>query len=152
MEMFETLEESQLQANQGTFNAILDALRGQPARAIEFWKLGMERGFYANAADSDLRKGGIARLDLHDLSEGAAEAAVLWWLEEAWDEALKAGEVQALEVITGWGKSRPAYSLGDVYGTVERLFDEMEVPLLETDNPGSLLVDLAGWAASEQCE
>ena len=95
LQLFDKLEESQIQANQVTFNVILEALRAQPSRAREFWKLGMERGFYADV--EDLRSG-VPHLDLHDLSEGAAEAAVLWWLEEA-----SVGRFEGWRVSAAWG-------------------------------------------------
>ena len=107
----------------------------------------MERGFYA---DLEYRGGGVPHLDLHDLSEGAAEAAVLWWLEEASVERLRVGAVQRLEVITGWGKSRQSYQDSDVRAAVEKVFDQLEVPLLPTPNPGRLVVDLARWAPEQR--
>ena len=107
----------------------------------------MERGFYADV--EDLRSG-VPHLDLHDLSEGAAEAAVLWWLEEASVERLRAGAMQRLEVITGWGKSRPSYGDSDLHATVGQMLDQLEVPLLPTINPGRLVVDLARWAPEQR--
>jgi len=145
-ELFEKLEDSQLQANQVTFNAILDALRAQPDRAREFWRLGMERGFYADVEDL---QSGVSQLDLHELSEGAAEAAVRWWLEEASVARLRADAAQRLEVITGWGKTRSSYQDGDLRAAVEEVFHEMEVPLLPTTNPGSLVVDLTRWPTEQ---
>ena len=138
------VEASELQADLSTFNAILDALSAQPARAREFWKLGMERGFYAD--DLEYRESGVPHLDLHDLSEGAAEAAVRYWLEKASAGTLRVDAMQRLEVITGWGSSRPSYSDGDLRTAVQKVFDQLEVPLLPTTNPGLLVVDLTRWA------
>ena len=147
MQLLDELEDSQLEADQVTFNAVLDALRAHPARARVVWKHGMERGFYA---DVEHLRSGVPHLDLHDLSEGAAEAAVLWWLEEASVERLRVGAVQRLEVITGWGKSRQSYQDSDVRAAVEKVFDQLEVPLLPTPNPGRLVVDLARWAPEQR--
>ena len=82
---------------------------------------------------------GVPHLDLHHLSEGAAEAAVRWWL----DERSTGCATQRLDVITGWGKSRPVYRDSDIRATVGKLLDDLEVPQLTTSNPGVLSVDLA---------
>ena len=129
-----------------TFNAILDALQAQPAQAREYWNLGRERGFYS---DFECLEDGVPHLDLHNFSEGAAEAAVRWWLEEALGERLRGGATQRLEVITGWGKSREFIQNGDLRVVVEKLFHEMEIPMLATTNPGRLVVDLARMKQSQ---
>ena len=146
MQLFDQLEASQLQADQVAFNAILDALRAKPAQARELWSLGRERGFYA---DFECLQDGVPHLDLRNFSEGAAEAALRWWLEEAMVERLRGGATQRLEVITGWGKSRASGQQGDVRAAVEKIFHEMEVPMLATTNPGLLVADLARW---EPCQ
>ena len=79
LSLFHELEASQLQADKHTYNALLDALRTQPARADEIFKHGMARGFYA---DFECLKGGVPHLDLQSFSDGAAEAAVRWWIDE----------------------------------------------------------------------
>ena len=107
----------------------------------------MERGFYA---DVEQLRDGVPHLDLHDLSEGAAQAAVRWWLEEAVVERLRDGATQRLEVITGWGKSRPSWGTGDIRAAVEQVLRELDLPLLPTTNPGRLRVDLAPWAPDER--
>ena len=96
----------------------------------------MERGFYA---DLEFLQGSTMCLDLHDMSDGAAEAAVRWWL----DERSTGCATQRLDVITGWGKSRPVYKDSDIRATVGKLLDDLEVPQLPTSNPGVLSVDLA---------
>ena len=147
MQLFDQLEASQLQADQVIFNDILDALRAKPAQARELWSLGRERGFYA---DFEYLKDGVPHLDLHDFSEGAAEAAVRWWLEEAVVERLRGGATQRLEVITGWGKSRTSSQQGDLRAAVETLFQEMQIPMMPTTNPGRLVADLAQWGPCQR--
>merc|ERR1712118_57970 len=115
MQLFDQLEASQLQVDQVTFNAILDALRSKPAQARELWNLGRERGFYA---DFEYLKDGVPHLDLHNFSEGAAEAAVRWWLEEVVVERLGGGATRRLELSTGWGKSRISSQQCDLRATV----------------------------------
>jgi len=131
------------------FNAILDALASQPDHARALWKLGCSRGCYRGFE----RWGSVPTLDLHKLSVGAAEAAVRWWLEEGVPSRV-AGEPGAapvrLELITGWGKSRPVTRDADVRGRVEAVLREMGATLLPTANPGLLAVDLArGLRSSE---
>jgi pentatricopeptide repeat protein len=148
LQLFDQLDASQLQANEVSFNALLDALRAQPAQAREYWNLGRERGFYS---DFECLEDGVPHLDLHNFSEGAAEAAVRWWLEEALGERLRGGATQRLEVITGWGKSRmPSHGGGDLRATVEKLFHEMEVPMMATTNPGCVVADLARWGPGQR--
>ena len=68
-------------------------------------------------------------LDLHVFSEGAAETAVRWWL----DERLPAmSSTEQLIIVTGWGKSRAAYQKGDVRGRVIKVLHQMGVSMLPT--------------------
>ena len=110
MKLFDDLEASPLEADQGSFNALLDAVRDKPARARDIFEQGMERGFYA---DLEFLQGSTTCLDLHYMSDGAAEAAVRWWL----DERSTGSATQRLDVITGWGKSRPVYKDSDIRAT-----------------------------------
>ena len=130
LQLFDTIEASPiLEADLVVFNAILDAVcTSQPARARELWKLGCSRGHFTDFEEW----GTTACLDLHDLSEGAAETAVLWWLEEGVPARLAAGSAtpQRLELITGWGKSRAAHQSGDVRGRIEALLSAMGAPML----------------------
>ena len=87
-------------------------------------------------------------LDLHELSEGAAETAVRWWLEERVPDRVTSASDAAptrLELITGWGKSRSVFQNGDVRARVEAVLREMGATALPTDNPGRLAVDASRW-------
>ena len=81
---------------------------------------------------------------MHDLSEGAAETAVRWWLEER-VPLLRAstndGEPERLEIITGWGKSRAVTARGDVRARVRSVLQELGCSLLPCRNPGCFWVD-----------
>ena len=149
LQLFDRLEASPLDAGIVSFNAILDALTSQPDRARALWKLGCSRGCYRGFE----RWGSSPALDLHDLSEGAAEAAVRWWLEEGVPSRV-AGEPGAaperLELITGWGKTRGVTDDGDVRGRVEAVLREMGATLLPTANPGRLAVDPERWLRSPE--
>ena len=88
----------------------------------------------------------MPELDLHDLSEGAAETAVRWWLEERVRdrERLHLPLPERLELITGWGKSRGATDKGDVRARIETVLREMDETVLPTDNLGMLVVARGG--------
>ena len=144
LQLFNRLEASQVDASMCCFNAILDALCAQPDRARELWKLGCARGCYHSFerwGSSGLR----LQLDLHDLSEGAAETAVRWWLEEGVHDRVNAtpGAVpERLELITGWGKSRGVTDTGDVRARIETVLREMGATMLPTDNLGILVIEM----------
>ena len=87
-------------------------------------------------------------LDVHDLSEGAAETAVRWWLEEGVRDRVAAAPDEAperLELITGWGKSREVAQVTDVRARIEAVLRDMGATMLPTDNPGLLVVDAEPW-------
>ena len=115
-------------------------------------------------------------LDLHGLSVGAAQQAVLWWLTEVQTPLLDqmhdeytsntyreggsnatwvAAPPERLTIITGRGKHRQSWqrSAADGAGSsvregVEAMLDEMDAPLVETGNSGTLVLDVARWLAS----
>jgi len=141
LSLFERLETDAslaLQPDAVTFNAVLDAVAPQRARARTLWKLGLARGLFRGCEQWD---GPTPLLDLHELSEGAAEAAVRWWLEERVPSKLaSADDAQArptrLELVTGWGKNRASYQSGDVRERVEAVLADMGVATLPSLNPG----------------
>ena len=147
LQLFNRLEASQVDTSMCCFNAILDALgRAQPERARELWKLGCARGCYHSFERWSSSSGLCLQLDLHDLSEGAAETAVRWWLEERVRdrERLHLPLPERLELITGWGKSRGATDKGDVRARIETVLREMDETVLPTDNLGMLVVARGG--------
>ena len=125
------------------FNAVLDAVcRRQPGKARDLWLRGVGLRLYPECEKQEV---GVPTLDLHDLSEGAAETALRWWLEARVLEVSPPPE--RLIVITGWGKTRVATSTGDVRGRVASVLAELGAPTLPTDNPGTLVVDARTWHA-----
>ena len=104
------------------------------------WLRGVAEGHYAGFEE---REGGHPKLNLPELSEGAAETAVLWWL----DERVPAMDArpERLIIVTGWGKTRAVTQQGDVRGRVARALAERGVPTVETDNPGRIVVDAKAW-------
>ncbi|CAE7496181.1 unnamed protein product, partial [Symbiodinium microadriaticum] len=85
------------------FNAILDAAETlEISRSL--FELALRRGVYPG-----LLKDGHGTLDLHELSAGAASAAVQWWLEHVAPTICATRDVSRLEIFTGVGKSRKAW-------------------------------------------
>ena len=142
LQLFGQLEAAPtLDADRVSFNAILDAVCAEPARARELWKLGCSRGVFQGFE----RWRAVPELDLHDLSQGAAETAVRWWLEEGVPSRVAAAPAVVptrLELITGYGKSRAVHQESDVRARVKALLQAMGAALIPSDNPGTLLVDV----------
>ena len=101
---------------------------------------GVEAGHYANCEGW---QDGQPKLDLHNFSEGVAETAVRWWLQERVPGMESAPD--RLLIVTGWGKSRGALQQGDVRARVARVLDDLGVPTIATANPGWLVVDARAW-------
>ena len=153
-----------------SYNAILDAVPPGASREdrARVFAAAREAGAYTGLQ----RDGAPHDLDLHGLSVGAAQQAVLWWLTDVQAPLLKgltphedtgsnatAGRAAApperLTIITGRGKHRQSWqrSAADGHGSsvregVEAMLDEMQAPLVETDNSGTLVLDVANWLAS----
>ena len=74
---------------------------------------------------------------VHDHSEGAAETATRWWLEE---QVPSMKENKLLIIVTGWGKNRQMWQTSDINDRVRNVLHDMEVQILPQDNPGRLLI------------
>jgi len=157
-----------------SYNAILDAVPPGASREdrARVFAAAREAGAYTGLQ----RDGAPHDLDLHGLSVGAAQQAVLWWLTDVQAPLLKgltphedtgsnatAGHAAAapperLTIITGRGKDSKhrqpwQRSAADGHGSsvregVEAMLDEMQAPLVETDNSGTLVLDVANWIKS----
>ena len=142
-DLFLDVLKANLQPTRVTYNALLDATGSvDRPRARKLYLEAVSRKLYADP----LAKG--YQLDLHEHSEGAAETAVRWWLEDAIPEKLKEADgatPKQLTIVTGWGKTREVYQTSDVRARVMAVLSEMDVPLAETDNPGRVLVDVVAW-------
>ena len=78
-------------------------------------------------------------LYLADFSEGAAEAAVRWWLDERLP-TMSPAPVQAV-ILAGRPKARAGQPETDVRGRIARLLAALRVPTLPSDAPGCFVVD-----------
>ena len=102
--------------DQVNYNSVLDAVcTQQPAEARKLWLEAVDSGLYANFEQVQDEH---PALDLHGLSEGAAETAVRWWLECR--VPLIGASAEQLVVVTGWGQSRSANQTGDIRRRVAR--------------------------------
>ena len=132
------------------FNAILDAVVCWPHKACELWKLGLECGVYSVNYPYLHRTAGRTTcvLDLHHLSEGAAEAAIRWLFDDKLSRCNSGlslavispddTPVDGVQLITGWGRSRKVTSHGDVRARAIATLDHLGLAMLPTRNPGTL--------------
>jgi len=119
-----------------TYNAILNALSTpEPSHARVLYLEAVNKGFFNT--QNEKRENGMPILDLHDHSEGAAETATRWWLEE---QVPSMKENKLLIIVTGWGKNRPMWQTSDINDRVRNVLHDMEVQILPQDNPGRLLI------------
>merc|ERR1711879_595249 len=127
-------------------NAVLDALSMQRELALEIWKRGLTMGIYSGLQVWSTR-GDCAQFDLHNLSEGAAEIAVRWWLKEVIPlKLLQIGSpevqrIRVLEFITGRGKSRRTCQAGDLHARITALLGELGATIVTSSNPGRVRID-----------
>ena len=120
-----------------TYNPLLSVLWecGQRAKAIELFVAASDAGVYPQGD----RKFG--KLDLQELSKGAALASVTLWLDEMADSTRDgAAELPAtLKVVTGWGKSSRVMGESEVKDAVTAYLADLGSPFeAPTNNPGCL--------------
>ena len=144
-------DELPLVPNAVSFNAVLDAVACWPRTALELWKLGLERGVYRlNQPYLQCVEGRpICLLDMHGLSEGAAEAAIYWLFEEKLSRCGRSAvvtydstQIDGVQLITGWGRSRKLTSNGDIRARAIATLDRLGLSLLSTGNLGRVIISL----------
>jgi hypothetical protein len=95
---------------------VIDAIVSQPTIARNMLKKALALGLFAEPVPTSASSW---KLDLHEHSEGSAVTAVRWWLEEEtrpWlsEQPPSAYSDITVELITGHGKHREAWSTSDV--------------------------------------
>ena len=114
----------------------MDALSTtEPSHARVLYLEAINKGVFNT--QNEKRENGMPKLDLHDHSEGAAETATRWWLEE---QVPSMKENKLLIIVTGWGKNRQMWQTSDINDRVRNVLHDMEVQILPQDNPGRLLI------------
>ena len=123
--LFGAMPQSKVQPNVISYFALLDALFNKPHGPIFF-----ERGLSANVFPK-LTNVSPHIIDLHDLSEGAAQLAVRWWLAmlvaPCIGEGLHVSEPYKCIIVTGYGRSRKGWDTTDVRAAVLNMLWHMKL-------------------------
>ena len=106
------------------------------------WTRALEVGAYGNLETINVRS---ARFDLHNLSCGASEMAVRWWLRQLRSRLRHSYEgnqsLPNLCLVTGKGKSRPTHQQRDLRESVEELLVALRVPTITAMHDAGRLRD-----------
>ena len=142
-----------------TFNAILDAIapaysrvRQEPIDDVQpspaqgdaeaeqrvsfakfVWSRAMECSVYGDSFWTQKNGGRHHRFDLHNMSPGAGEMAVRWWLNELSEKLRDVDQLDrkpTLCLVTGRGKTRPGHQSSDIQEVTEKLLLELGVPTI----------------------
>ena len=130
-----------VEISRSTMNNLLDATFEDRELSCDLWLRSVSLGLYK---DFEGVKQGKALLDLHEFSEGAAETAVLWWLDKMCDElGSGVGMSREVVIVTGKGLHRPWWSSSDVRERVLRVVEEKtRFEMVPQKNVGQVNVSL----------
>ena len=103
LSLFAELERAQLDANLSSYNALLNA-SAEDIKGDRIFQEALENNIFRKAKLTEQ----VGTLDLHDLSQGAAEVATRWWLATNVPGLLEKGHSK-FTIITGWGRTRPQW-------------------------------------------
>jgi pentatricopeptide repeat domain-containing protein 1 len=136
MEVFKEMKAAGVQPNRPTFNPLINVLWrcGQRRTAVDLYTVASQAGVYPLQAERTLNK-----IDLHNMSAGAAQAATTLWLAELAAASLELLVLPAtFSVVTGQGNHKAGES--EVKDTVTAfLLEELGSPFqAPRDNPGRL--------------
>ena len=136
-EAFEQMKAAGVTPDIKTYNPLLSVLWecGQQAKAIELFEEASKAGVYPPGD----RKFG--KMDLHNLSKGAALASLTLWLDEmaASTREGAAGLPATLVVVTGWGKGSRVTGESEVKDAVTAYLADLGSPFeFPSDNSGWL--------------
>eukprot|EP00435_Cladocopium_sp_Y103_P018947 s3611_g4.t1 len=108
--LFETMLSSQVDPNIVSYNALLDCVEIYSNNCLggEIFQNGFLPMLQATSVFQYLK------VDLHDLSEGAARLALQWWLSKTVARRLEVCDRLDCIVVTGYGKSRRAWDTTDI--------------------------------------
>jgi len=145
LELFYEMDQEGIEKNIVTYNSLLDSLCTQFKVARQIFQEGIHKGFYDKVVSLDCDH---LELDLHFLSLGAGEAAVLWWFEKYMVKHYKNIEefrvFRYIDIITGYGKSRWRGARKEDDGMIKRvrlLLSFMNIHEIEQTNPGRIRID-----------
>ncbi len=106
LSLFESLQEDGLSPDLGHWSHLLDAIGPYHDQSRSLLRRMLEQPCSAGAESV---VAGLPAFDLHDLSAGAAEMVVRWWLFERLPQRLSSGEMSEpthVVLVTGHGESR----------------------------------------------
>ncbi|CAJ1336074.1 unnamed protein product [Effrenium voratum] len=114
--LFGAMPQAKVQPTLASYNAVLDAIfdksQGPPC-----FDCGISATVFPTLMNATPRI-----IDLHELSEGAAQLAVRWWLATlvapSIGKGLGASEAYECIIITGYGRSRKGWGTSDVQAAV----------------------------------
>ena len=137
LSLFLEMQQAELKPGEVSYNCLLDAVQGKPL-AIDLFQKALQDRIYQKLAAARWNL-----IDLHDLSEAAAQLAVWWWLHAfvlpELSNRLRSGAPCRCEVVTGYGKSRKDWGTSDIRAAVMSLLQHLNIPFqLCPRNPGLL--------------
>ena len=106
---FDEMLERGIQVDHVTINSLLDGIYENRTLSRNLWLRSVSKGLYSNF---EFVQDSMPLLDLHGFSEGAAETAVLWWLEKIRRECERR-RVGQVVIVTGKGVHRAAWQSSD---------------------------------------
>ena len=125
LSLFLEMQLAELEPDQVSYNSLLDAVQGKPF-AIGLFQKALRHGIFPKVAAARWN-----RIDLHDLSEGAAQLAVWWWLYvlvlPELSSSLHSGALCRCEVVTGYGKSRMDWHRSDIRAATMSLLQHLGI-------------------------
>ncbi|CAJ1360492.1 unnamed protein product [Effrenium voratum] len=114
--LFGAMPQAKVQPTLVSYNAVLDAIFDKP-HGPECFDSGLSAHVFPKLMNATPRI-----IDLHELSEGAAQLAVRWWLATlvapSIGKRLRASEAYKCIIITGYGRSRKGWGTSDVQAAV----------------------------------
>ncbi|CAJ1431933.1 unnamed protein product [Effrenium voratum] len=119
--LFFEMHHAEVEPNDVCYNCLLDALRGKPFGDMYFEKA-LQQGVFQTLAAAQ-----PTSIDLHGLSEGAAQLAVWWWLHTLVLPELGSADCEIYEVITGYGKSRREWDTSDIRAAAMSLLQYLKI-------------------------
>lgn len=136
LKLWQHLLETNIEVDRACYNSLLTALNPYPEKAHHFFIEALRAGVYPQL----LKHKRDTMIDLHMLSEGAAQTALRWWLAQI------APQNKMLTVVTGWGRHRRAVDQGNVRRAVIEELKSIELPVFVSGrNIGRVLTTLGSW-------
>eukprot|EP00566_Odontella_aurita_P006600 CAMPEP_0113569744 /NCGR_PEP_ID=MMETSP0015_2-20120614/24581_1 /TAXON_ID=2838 /ORGANISM="Odontella" /LENGTH=596 /DNA_ID=CAMNT_0000472443 /DNA_START=1954 /DNA_END=3744 /DNA_ORIENTATION=+ /assembly_acc=CAM_ASM_000160 len=153
-DIFLQIEKGKDPVDLDSYNAVLDALSFQTKLSLDIFRQGLEKGIIRPSSHVESAS---AKLDLHLLSLGAAEVCLRWWFEEHLLERFRSPRVmaklKAVDVVTGWGKSRVGEKRKNEDGIKKRVatmisfYGLSEIP---QSNKGMISIDISSLRKSTE--